>query len=150
MHIIIRYICDFGSNRIIQNESTSITSCNSIHRSYKILYMHVYNIDINKSLFFPYHLSLPQTTMIYYKLTVTGASTRCTFPSSTKISRARKQSALTSFSRRYSHRFNRSICESSEVTEPLLVLLEAEVVAGCVVEALGGGGAVPTEVILYF
>ena len=49
--------------------------------------------------------------------TVTGASTRWTFPSSTKISRARKHKAFTSFSRKYSHRFNRSICESSEVAE---------------------------------
>lgn len=46
--------------------------------------------------------------------TVTGASTRCTLLSSTRISRARKHRALTSPSRRYSHRFSRSICSSRE------------------------------------
>ena len=47
-------------------------------------------------------------------LTVTGASTRCTFPSFTSISLARRYIAFTSFSRRYSHRFSRSIWESNE------------------------------------
>jgi len=76
-------------------------------------------------------------------LTVTGASTRCTFPSSTNISLARKHNALTSFSRRYSHRFSRSIWESSEVTEPPPPFDEVVVwlLAGVAGEALAGDDA---------
>lgn len=44
--------------------------------------------------------------------TVTGASTRCTLLSSTRISMALRQSALTSASVRGSHRFSCSICRS--------------------------------------
>ena len=47
-------------------------------------------------------------------LTVTGASTLWTLLSSTRISLARRHSALTSPSRRYSHRLSRSICSSRE------------------------------------
>ena len=53
-------------------------------------------------------------------LTVTGASTLCTLLSSTNISRARKHNALTSPSRKYSHRFNRSICSSRQLFPPLV------------------------------
>jgi len=61
-------------------------------------------------------------------LTVTGASTRWTLLSSTNISRARRHSALTSLSCKYSHRRSRSICESNdddgdELLELLLLLL---------------------------
>jgi len=54
---------------------------------------------------------------------VIGASTLCTLPSSTKISRARKHSALTSFSRKYSHLLRRSICESNEDDDAVAILL---------------------------
>jgi hypothetical protein len=47
-------------------------------------------------------------------LTVTGASTLCTFPSSTSISLAIRHSALTSFSHRHSHRISLSIWESRD------------------------------------
>ena len=47
-------------------------------------------------------------------LTVTGASTRWTLLSSTRISLARRHRAFTSPSRRYSHRLSRSICSSRE------------------------------------
>jgi hypothetical protein len=45
-------------------------------------------------------------------LTVTGASTRCTLDSSTKISRAFAHKAFTSDSFRNSQRFSWSICRS--------------------------------------
>ena len=48
------------------------------------------------------------------ELTVTGASTLWTLLSSTRISLALKHRALTSPSRRYSHRLSRSICSSRE------------------------------------
>ena len=54
------------------------------------------------------------------KLTVTGASTRCTLDSSTKISLALAQIALTSDSFKYSHLRNASICLSKSETEPPL------------------------------
>ena len=67
-------------------------------------------------------------------LTVTGASTRWTLLSSTNISRARRHSALTSLSCKYSHRRSRSICESNdddgdELLELLLLLLLVPLVA---------------------
>ena len=49
------------------------------------------------------------------ELTVTGASTRCTLLSSTRISRALAQSDFTSDSLRYSHRRSCSICRSRSV-----------------------------------
>jgi len=52
--------------------------------------------------------------------TVTGASTRCTLDSSTRISRALKQRALTSPSLKYSHLLSRSICSSKHELPPLV------------------------------
>jgi len=52
--------------------------------------------------------------------TVTGASTRCTFDSSTRISRALRHKALTSPSRKYSHLLSRSICSSKQLFPPLV------------------------------
>ena len=52
--------------------------------------------------------------------TVTGASTRCTFDSSTRISRALRHKALTSPSLKYSHRLRRSICSSKHEFPPLV------------------------------
>ena len=63
-----------------------------------------------------------------------GASTLCTLPSSTKISRARKHSALTSFSRKYSHLLRRSICESNEDDDAVVAVLLK--VAGMFVEVI--------------
>lgn len=54
------------------------------------------------------------------KRTVTGASTRCTLLSSTKISLARRHSALTSPSLRYSQRLRRSICSSKQLLPPFV------------------------------
>jgi len=65
---------------------------------------------------------------------VIGASTLCTLPSSTKISRARKHSALTSFSRKYSHLLRRSICESNEDDDAVVAVLLK--VAGVFVEVI--------------
>jgi hypothetical protein len=65
---------------------------------------------------------------------VIGASTLCTLPSSTKISRARKHSALTSFSRKYSHLLRRSICESNEDDDAVVAVLLK--VAGMFVEVI--------------
>lgn len=53
-------------------------------------------------------------------LTVTGASTRCTLLSSTRISLARRHRALTSPSLKYSHRLRRSICSSKHEFPPLV------------------------------
>ena len=53
-------------------------------------------------------------TRPHFQLTVTGASTRWTLLSSTRISLARRHRAFTSPSRRYSHRLSRSICSSRE------------------------------------
>ena len=53
-------------------------------------------------------------TSPHCQLTVTGASTRWTLLSSTRISLARRHRAFTSPSRRYSHRLSRSICSSRE------------------------------------
>lgn len=79
--------------------------------------------------------------------TVTGASTLCTFPSSTNISRARKHNAFTSFSRKYSHRFNRSICESNEEDDtPLLMLVLFVMLLAAAVVVLVG----VAEVMLVF
>jgi len=64
--------------------------------------------------------------------TVTGASTRCTLLSSTNISLARRHKALTSPSRRYSHRLSRSICSSSSLL--LLPLLFEILMEGAVEE----------------
>jgi hypothetical protein len=71
-----------------------------------------YDIHNNGVLPLPSHPIPPVFT-----LTVTGASTLCTFPSSTSISLARRQSALTSHSLRYSHRLSLSICESRDDDE---------------------------------
>ena len=91
-------------------------------------------------------------------LTVTGASTRCTLPSSTNISRARRHNALTSFSRRYSHLLRRSICESSDdiddvvlhIMLEVVVLLAVLVAVAAVLAAVGVDVAVdgaPTDVV---
>jgi hypothetical protein len=87
------------------------------------------------------------------KRTVTGASTRCTLLSSTSISRARKQSALTSPSRKYSHRFNRSICSSRQllplaaVNDDAVILVVhwcgAVVSTGLIFVIVGGCGPPP-------
>ena len=54
----------------------------------------------------------PPPSPPYYQLTVTGASTLWTLLSSTRISLALRQRALTSPSLRYSHLRSRSICSS--------------------------------------
>ena len=59
-------------------------------------------------------LSLTERTNERNRRTVTGASTRCTLLSSTRISRALKHKALTSPSLKYSHRLRRSICSSKQ------------------------------------
>jgi hypothetical protein len=51
---------------------------------------------------------------------VTGASTRCTLDSSTRISLALAQIALTSDSFKYSHLRSAAICRSKSLTEPPL------------------------------
>ena len=58
--------------------------------------------------------------LFYFIHTVTGASTRCTFDSSTRISRALRHKALTSPSLKYSHRLRRSICSSKHEFPPLV------------------------------
>jgi hypothetical protein len=72
--------------------------------------------------------------------TVTGASTRWTLDSSTSISRARRQSALTSPSRRYSQRLSRSICSSKQEL-PDAVVRELAVMLVVQDDAKGGTDA---------
>jgi hypothetical protein len=52
------------------------------------------------------------TPKVRRKFTVTGLSTRWTFPSSMRISRAFAHNTFTSFSLMISHRFSCSICRS--------------------------------------
>ena len=102
-------------------------------------------------------------TIPHFPLTVTGASTRWTLLSSTRISRARRHRAFTSPSRRYSHRLSRSICSSREELHTAAVVAatgaagadwaEAEVEAeteGAPTDAVaaGVGGATAADAIL--
>ena len=102
-------------------------------------------------------------TIPHCSLTVTGASTRWTLLSSTRISLARRHRAFTSPSRRYSHRLSRSICSSREELHTAAVVAatgaagadwaEAEVEAeteGAPTDAVaaGVGGATAADAIL--
>ena len=98
-------------------------------------------------------------TIPHCSLTVTGASTRWTLLSSTRISLARRHRAFTSPSRRYSHRLSRSICSSREELHTAAVAVadwagtEAETEAeteGAPTDAVaaGVGGATAADAIL--
>jgi hypothetical protein len=87
-------------------------------------------------------------------LTVTGASTLCTLLSSTRISRARRQRAFTSPSRRYSHLLRRSICSSKQLLPPLVreeaVRFVVKGRAGCPCSAEGLKGGMTAALMIVF
>ncbi len=87
------------------------------------------------------------------ELTVTGASTLWTLLSSTRISLALKHRALTSPSRRYSHRLSRSICSSREELHiapppPAVAGAMAAVAPGCWADAKADVEGCPTDAVV--